>query len=286
VAQGTPAGLKSYLAGQMMGRSSTARAMPEAAVEVRELSKSFGAFKAVDGVSFSISKGEIFGFVGPNGAGKSTTIRMLTGLLPPTSGIGRVAGFDTAREMDQVKARIGYMSQRFSLYDDLTVAENIDFYAGVYGVTGKRLRQRKQWILGMAGLTERENSLTRDLSAGWKQRLALGTALVHEPEILFLDEPTSGVDPASRRSFWELIHQLAADGVAVLVTTHSMDEAEQCDRLALIYKGKLVAIGPPAELKRHHGGATLLEAEAAPSLEDVFVSLVEQIDRKSGESQA
>ena len=218
------------------------------------LSRVFGSFKAVDGISFSVQAGEIFGFLGPNGAGKSTTIRMLCGLLTPSSGSGTVAGFDIATQSEAIKERIGYMSQRFSLYEDLTVAENIEFYAGIYGVTGDRFRQRRAWILEMAGLTERENSLTGELSMGWKQRLALGTAVVHEPGILFLDEPTSGVDPVSRRRFWDLIHDVAESGVTVFVTTHFMDEAEHCDRMALIYQGRIIAMGSSSELKAEAGG--------------------------------
>ncbi len=244
-----------------------AASMSDIKVRVRNLVKIFGSFKAVDDVSFDVSKGEIFGFLGPNGAGKSTTIRMLCGLLTPTSGSGTVAGFDIMSESEQIKEHIGYMSQRFSLYEDLTVAENIEFYAGIYNVKRNRFRERKQWILEMAGLTERENSLTGELSMGWKQRLALGTAIVHEPEILFLDEPTSGVDPISRRRFWDLIYEVASGGVTVFVTTHFMDEAEHCDRLALIYRGKRIAMGSPKELKEDFGGNMLLEVSATPVLE-------------------
>jgi len=239
---------------------------PQIAVDVSHLCKRFGEFMAVNDISFSVARGSIFGFLGPNGAGKSTTIRMLCGLLVPTSGSGHVAELDIRTQSEAIKERIGYMSQRFSLYEDLTVSENIEFYGGIYGVKGERLRQRKQWILEMAGLAGREDSLTAELSMGWKQRLALGVAVAHEPEILFLDEPTSGVDPISRRQFWDLIHDVAAGGVTVFVTTHFMDEAEHCDRLALIYRGRMIAIGSPGELKADLGGNTLLEISASPVL--------------------
>jgi ABC-2 type transport system ATP-binding protein len=237
---------------------------PEPAVVVQELVKTFGDFTAVDRISFTVPRGEIFGFLGPNGAGKSTTIRMLCGLLLPSGGTGRVAGFDILRESEQIKTHIGYMSQKFSLYEDLTVEENIDFYAGIYGVDGARFQARKAWILEMANLTTRTRSLTGALAAGWKQRLALGCALVHEPEILFLDEPTAGVDPISRRNFWDLIYNVAGQGVTVFVTTHYMDEAEHCDRLGLIYGGRLIALGGPLELKARHMSGTLLEVVAHP----------------------
>jgi ABC-2 type transport system ATP-binding protein len=236
----------------------------EQAVSVEGLVKRFGKFTAVDGITFSVPKGEIFGFLGPNGAGKSTTIRMLCGILTPSEGTGRVAGFDIVRESESIKERIGYMSQKFSLYDELTVVENIEFFAGIYGVSRKRLEERKEWILEMAGLTDRTGSLTRNLSVGWKQRLALGCAVVHEPEVLFLDEPTSGVDPVSRRGFWELIYDVAGQGVTVFVTTHYMDEAEHCDRLGMIYQGRLVALGSPAELKDLYTAGTILEVRAEP----------------------
>ncbi|NLN74901.1 MAG: ABC transporter ATP-binding protein [Armatimonadetes bacterium] len=241
--------------------------VPDIIVQVQNLVKQFGSFKAVDDVSFDVYKGEIFGFLGPNGAGISTTIRMLCGLLTPTSGTGSVAGLDIMSQSEQIKARIGYMSQRFSLYEDLTVAENIEFYAGIYNVRGDRFRRRREWILEMAGLVDHQDSLAGVLSMGWKQRLALGTAVVHEPEILFLDEPTSGVDPISRRQFWELIHEVAGVGVTVFVTTHFMDEAEHCDRLTLIYRGKRIAMGAPKELKADFAGNTLLEIAATPVLD-------------------
>lgn len=221
-----------------------------AAVEIDNLVKAFGDFIAVDHVSLSVQKGEIFGFLGPNGAGKSTVIRMLCGLLSPTSGRALVSGHDVAREPDLVKKTIGYMSQKFSLYDGLTVEENIDFFSGVYGIPKERRKERKAYVLRMAGLEERRRSLTRLLSGGWKQRLALGCAILHEPPILFLDEPTSGVDPVARRGFWDLVYQLSADGQTIFVTTHYMDEAEYCHRVGLMYAGKVVALGAPAELKR------------------------------------
>jgi ABC-2 type transport system ATP-binding protein len=237
------------------------------AVAVADLVKRFGDFTAVDRVSFTVPRGEVFGFLGPNGAGKSTTIRMLCGILLPTAGAGRVAGFDITTQPEQIKQRIGYMSQRFSLYEDLTVTENIEFYGGVYGVAPRRLAGRKQWILEMANLVDRAGSLTGTLAAGWKQRLALGCAVVHEPEVLFLDEPTAGVDPVSRRSFWELIYTVAGQGVTVFVTTHYMDEAEHCDRIGLIYGGRLIALASPADLKRRFAAGTLVEIVAAPVME-------------------
>jgi len=219
------------------------------AVEARELSRSFGDFVAVDAVSFEVRPGEVFGFLGPNGAGKTTTIKMLTGLLAPTSGEARVAGFDLARETEAVKASIGYMSQLFSLYGDLTVAENVSFFGGLYGVTGDRLEERRDWVLAMAGLEEAADRLVVELPLGFKQRLALGCAVLHEPPILFLDEPTSGVDPISRRGFWDLIYALAEAGTTVFVTTHYMEEAEYCHRLALMNRGRLIALDTPSGLK-------------------------------------
>jgi ABC-2 type transport system ATP-binding protein len=219
------------------------------AVVVRDLEKRFGGFVAVNRVSFEVARGEIYGFLGPNGAGKSTTIRMLCGILAPSGGTGSVAGFDIRHQAEQIKANIGYMSQRFSLYEDLTVEENIDFYGGIYRIPRAKKAARKEWVLEMAGLQEHRHSRTAILSGGWKQRLALGCAILHEPPIIFLDEPTSGVDPISRRRFWELIYEMAGHGVTVFVTTHYMDEAEYCDRLGLIYRGELIANGPPEVLK-------------------------------------
>jgi ABC-2 type transport system ATP-binding protein len=245
------------------------------AVSLNNLTKRFGEFTAVDRVSLTVPRGQIFGFLGPNGAGKSTTIRMLCGILPPTSGEGRVAGFDIATEPERIKENIGYMSQRFSLYEDLTVEENIAFYAGVYRLPPAKRQERTEWVIEMAGLTERRTSKAGELSGGWRQRLALGCAILHEPPIVFLDEPTSGVDPLSRRKFWELIYTLAEGGVTVFVTTHYMDEAEYCDQLALIYRGELVAVGTPEELKQERAAGGAL-----PSLEDVFIGLIEERDRK------
>lgn len=220
------------------------------AIAVQELTKAFGSFVAVDRISFTVYEGEIFGFLGPNGAGKSTTIRMLCGLLVPTSGSGTVAGFDILREAAAIKAHIGYMSQRFSLYEDLTVEENLLFFGGVYGLTPAHLQERAHTVLQQVGLWERRRDLTRQLALGLRQRLALASALLHQPPILFLDEPTSGVDPISRRNFWEMIYQLAREGITVLVTTHYLEEAEFCDRLMLIYQGRLIAQGTPLELKQ------------------------------------
>jgi ABC-2 type transport system ATP-binding protein len=219
------------------------------AVSVRDLERRFGSFVAVNRVSFDVARGEIFGFLGPNGSGKSTTIRMLTGILAPSGGAATVAGFDVRTEAEKIKAYIGYMSQRFSLYEDLTVEENIDFYSGIYRIPRDRRQERKEWVLGMAGLAEHRASRTAILSGGWKQRLALGCAVLHEPPVIFLDEPTSGVDPLSRRRFWDLIYDLSAKGVTVFVTTHYMEEAEYCDRIGLIHRGDLIAIGTPRELK-------------------------------------
>ena len=309
------------------------------AVTLRDLERRFGDFVAVERISLEVRQGEIFGFLGPNGAGKSTTIRMLCGLLEPSGGQGTVAGLDIRTRREEIKRRIGYMSQKFSLYDDLTVEENIDFFSGIYGIPRDRRAARKAWVLEMAHLEAHRASLTGPLPGGWKQRLSLGCALLHEPPVLFLDEPTSGVDPASRRAFWDLIYGLAGGGVTVFVTTHYMEEAEYCDRLALIYRGQLIAMGTPTELKeravpdqvlrvaceRPEGALELLSAQPGvrdaalfgreihllaeeaerlapalqklleaegwspssveritPSLEDVFVSLIEAKDRESG----
>jgi len=221
----------------------------DAAVRVSDLSRRFGDFVAVDRVSFAVKPGEIFGFLGPNGAGKSTVIRMLCGLLTPSSGSGSVAGFDISRASEDIKRRIGYMSQKFSLYEDLSVDENISFYGGVYGLSGQALEEKRRWAAAMSGLENAGDRLTGLLSGGWKQRLALACAILHEPSIVFLDEPTSGVDPLSRRRFWDLILDLSGQGVTVFVTTHYMEEAEYCDRVALIFRGKMIALGTPLELK-------------------------------------
>jgi ABC-2 type transport system ATP-binding protein len=220
------------------------------AIDVRHLTRRFGSFVAVDDVSFEVRTGEIFGFLGSNGAGKSTTIRMLCGLLKPTSGNATVGGVDVTRDPEGVKRRIGYMSQRFSLYELLTVDQNITFYGGIYGLDGAALARRRAFVIEMAGLEGREQTLARDLAGGWRQRLALGCAILHEPAILFLDEPTGGVDPLSRRHFWRLIDDLSQSGVTVLVTTHYLDEAERCHRVALIHAGRLAAIGTTAEVKK------------------------------------
>ncbi len=231
------------------------------AVEIEGLVKTFGSFTAVDHISLQVKKGEIFGFLGPNGAGKSTTIRMLCGILAPSSGKGKVGGFDIFKQPEKIKEHIGYMSQKFSLYEDLTVQENLDFFAGIYRLPRRVNEERKKWALHMAGLSDRRESLTRNLAGGWKQRLALGCAILHEPSILFLDEPTSGVDPLSRRSFWDLIYEMAGREVTVFVTTHYMDEAEYCGRLALIDQGKIIALGTPAELKTNDMQEAVWELE-------------------------
>jgi len=245
------------------------------AVEVERLEKRFGGFTAVDRVSFQVRRGEVFGFLGPNGAGKSTTIRMLCGILRPSGGAGYVAGFDLFTQPEQIKANIGYMSQRFSLYQDLTVEENIDFYSGVYRIPPEKKRRRKQWVIEMSGLERHRRRPTAVLSGGWKQRLALGCAILHEPPIVFLDEPTAGVDPISRRRFWDLIYELAAGGTTIFVSTHYMDEAEYCDRLGLIYRGQLIALNTPRALKTAMQG----DDGSLPSLEDVFIARIEDCDR-------
>jgi ABC-2 type transport system ATP-binding protein len=233
-------------------------------VEVANLVKRFGSFVAVDRINLEVRKGEVFGFIGPNGAGKSTTIRILCGLLKPTSGRAIVAGFDVSRNPEAVRQNIGYMSQKFSLYNDLTVIENIRLFAGLYSVPQKFLQARIEWALTMANLKGQENLITGTLPGGWKQRLALGCAVLHKPPIIFLDEPTSGVDPITRRQFWDLIHQMAEEGVTVFVTTHYMEEAEYCNRLALIFRGRIVALGTPSELKRDSMKGELLLVECAP----------------------
>jgi ABC-2 type transport system ATP-binding protein len=222
----------------------------DAVIQVEGLSRRFGAFVAVDGVTFDVRRGEVFGFLGSNGAGKTTTIRMLCGLLAPSAGRAMVDGIDVRQNPEGVKRRIGYMSQRFSLYELLTVDQNIRFYAGLYGLTGERFERRRRFAIEMGGLAGRERDLAGHLSGGWRQRLALGCALLHEPPILFLDEPTGGVDPVSRRAFWRLIDDLARGGTTVLVTTHYLDEAERCDRVAIIHAGRLAALGTTRELKQ------------------------------------
>jgi ABC-2 type transport system ATP-binding protein len=237
------------------------------AVKVDNLTKTYGELVAVNSVSFDIKKGEIFGLLGPNGSGKSTTIRMLCGVITPSGGSGTVLGYDIATETESIKSRIGYMSQKFSLYSDLTVDENLDFYGRIYGVEGKKLQNRKADMVIMANLKGRENELARNLSGGWKQRLALGCALVHDPDFLVLDEPTAGVDPFSRREFWRTIMELSKTGITTLVTTHYMDEASLCDRIAFIYDGDIISIDTP-------GGH--LERSGLSSIEEVFISYVEE----------
>ena len=267
------------------------------AIEVRDLTRRFGDFVAVDRLTFSVKSGEIFGFLGANGAGKSTTIRMLCGLLAPSSGTASVGGIDVGRDPEGVKRRIGYMSQRFSLYEQLTVDQNITFFAGIYGLDRRRLEQRREYVIRMAGLEGRQRTKAIDLAAGWRQRLALGCAILHQPPILFLDEPTGGVDPLSRRRFWNLIGQLSNSGVTVLVTTHYLDEAEHSDRVAIIHAGKLAALGTVDELKSRvqesrvpkgpayatnitkpdpSGSGDFGAQRTEPSLEDVFFSVVAQ----------
>jgi len=232
-------------------------------IEVKNLTKKFGAFTAVDSVSFDVEQGQIFGFLGANGAGKSTTIRMLCGLLAPTSGEAKVAGFDVLTQTEQVKRSIGYMSQKFSLYNDLTVEENLNFFGGVYGLSKSKLEERKTYALGMSHLTEERSRLTGTLSAGFKQRLALSCSIIHEPKVVFLDEPTGGVDPVMRKSFWELINTLSDEGTTILVTTHYLDEAEFCNEIIMIDSGKLVARGSPHELKTEYIKVPILEVECS-----------------------
>jgi ABC-2 type transport system ATP-binding protein len=241
--------------------------MNDWAVETDDLVKTFGSFIAVDHVSLRVSKGEIFGFLGPNGAGKSTTIRMLCGLLTPTSGKALVRNLDVAIVPEQVRRNIGYMSQKFSLYDDLTVEQNIDFFAGMYGVPRDLRQQRKQHVLEMANLTERRTALTATLSGGWKQRLALGCAILHNPPVLFLDEPTSGVDPIARAAFWDLIREMARTDHTIFVSTHYMDEAEYCHRLALMYRGRVIALGAPADLRAELSTHILLQLDTSAPLD-------------------
>lgn len=236
-------------------------------IEIKQLTKIFGDHVAVNSISFDVTGGEIFGFLGSNGSGKSTTIRMICGILTPSSGTGTVLGFDIYSEAEKIKQNIGYMSQKFSLYEELTVDENLNFYAGIYGLNSDQTRERKAEIIELAGLEGRENFQAKMLSGGWKQRLALGCALIHRPKLLFLDEPTAGVDPVARRIFWEIIKYLAKSGITVFVTTHYMDEAELCDTIGFIHNGRLTAYGTPEQLKEKHGHKTL---------EDVFISFVGQ----------
>ena len=252
------------------------------AITVNDLTRRFGDFVAVDHLTFEVRRGEIFGLLGSNGAGKSTTIRMLCGLLEPTSGTATVDGIGVSRDPEGVKSRIGYMSQRFSLYERLTVDQNIRFFAGIYGLTGARLERRRRFVIEMAGLEGREQTRAADLAGGWRQRLGLGCAILHEPPIVFLDEPTGGVDPLSRRQFWDLIDRLSASGVTVLVTTHYLDEAEHCHRLAIIHAGRLAAIGSTEELKRVFAGRSILEIRAASPVEAMrLLDQMPEVDKTS-----
>ncbi len=246
------------------------------AIQTIDLTKKFDGFTAVNRINFTVKRGEIFGFLGPNGAGKTTTMRMLMGLIAPTSGAATVLGHDVVKETAAIRQRIGYMSQRFSLYNDLTVVENLNFFGGTYGVRNQHLRARKEAILEMAGLNGREKELTKNLSGGWRQRLALGCAILHEPELLFLDEPTAGVDPISRRDFWDLLYVLADQGKTIFVTTHYMDEAEHCHRLSFIQRGRLVAIGSPEEIKREKMRGEVLEVDC--SAPDVAMKTLREAD--------
>ena len=253
-------------------RSAVTKGNETPAISVHGLTKSFGDFTAVDGIDIEVSRGEIFGFLGPNGSGKTTTIRMLTGTLRPQAGTALVLGEDVVRHPERVQRRIGYMSQKFSLFEDLTVDENLKFYAGVYDLPAEEFAAQREYVLTMADLVGREDELTRNLSVGWRQRLALGAATIHSPELLFLDEPTSGVDPVARRHFWDLLYDLANRGVTLFVTTHYMDEASHCHRLAFMYRGQLIAEGSPSEIRAAHA-----PADQGPStIESAFVNLVTQ----------
>jgi len=239
------------------------------AVEAHDLTRKFGEFTAVDKVSFNVGRGEVFGFLGANGAGKSTTIHMLTGILTPSGGTGTVAGYDIIREQEKIRQNIGYMSQKFSLYEDLTVEENLSFYGGVYGMSSQEMRRERKHLYNRLGLGEISTRLVRSIPLGWKQRTSLACAIQHSPQILFLDEPTGGVDPVNRRAFWDIIYDLSEQGVTVFVTTHYMDEAEYCERISIMHSGVLLTIGSPTELKKRHGMKTI---------EDVFVTIVRNAD--------
>lgn len=259
-------------------------AAAEPAISLRGLTKTFGDFTAVDGIDLDVPRGQIFGFLGPNGSGKTTTIRMLTGTLRPRAGTARVLGVDVVRHPDRVKRRIGYMSQKFALFEDMTVDENLRFYAGVYDLPAERFAAQREYVLRMADLVGREDELTRNLSVGWRQRLALGAATIHSPELLFLDEPTSGVDPVARRQFWDLLYDLASRGVTLFVTTHYMDEAAHCNRLAFIYRGRIIADGSPSEIRSEHMDQRILDIstpdvdavlpwlEAADDVQEAYLS--------------
>ncbi len=242
-----------------------------AVIEVDHLVKRFGAFTSVDDLSLSVKQGEVFGLLGSNGAGKTTAIRVLCGLLAPTSGSARVLGIDVAKDPEALKHKIGYMTQRFSLYDDLSVIQNLRFFGGVYGLRGAAMRERESWAIATAGLHGKEDLITRSLPGGWKQRLALACAVLHGPRVVFLDEPTGGVDPISRRRFWTLIDQMAGEGITLIVTTHYLDEAERCDRIALMHAGRLVAHGSVAELKEVFAGRVLLEVACGRPLDAQFL---------------
>jgi len=241
----------------------TTPASNPAAISIQGLTRTFGSFTAVDHIDLEVPTGQIFGFLGPNGSGKTTTIRMLTGTLRPTSGQIHVLGHDVLRHPREVQPRIGYMSQRFALFEDLTVDQNLKFYAGIYNLPDERFQAQRAYVLEMADLVGRENELTSNLSVGWRQRLALGAATIHDPELLFLDEPTSGVDPVARRQFWDLLYDLAARGVTLFVTTHYMDEAAHCNRLAFIYRGRIIADGSPTELRTEHGQNRIYDVSVA-----------------------
>ena len=250
-------------------------------LEVEGLTKKFGDFIAVDHVSFTVKPGEVFGYLGPNGSGKTTTIRMLCGLLTPNEGSAKIMGIDVLKNREQVKPLIGYMSQKFSLYDDLTVLENLQFYAGVYEVPEDEEKKRIGEILQLAGLEERPNTLTSELSGGWRQRLALGCSMLHRPKLMFLDEPTSGVDPVARREFWDLIYEMASQGTTIFITTHYMDEAEHCNRTAFMYRSKLMALDTPAGLKSKYLHGAAWDLEARPLLETV-----DELSQMDGIAQA
>lgn len=243
----------------------------EYAISIKNLTKKFGSFTAVNGISFDIPRGKIFGFLGPNGSGKSTTIRMICGVLTPTSGEGKVMGYDLIKDTEKIKQNIGYMSQKFSLYEDLTVEENLDFYGNIYMMPKALLKERKKQLIEMANLKGKEKSLAGTLSGGWKQRLALGCSLIHNPSLLILDEPTAGVDPVSRREFWHSITQLVSEGITVLVTTHYMDEASVCDIIGFIYNGDLITVDTPQELYTRHN---------TQNLEDIFIYYVKELTNK------
>ena len=247
--------------------------MPEPAIYTEDLTKVFGTFTAVDKISLQVEQGEVFGFLGANGAGKTTAMKMLTGLLNPTSGTAKVSGFDVYSQAEQIKKNIGYMSQKFSLYDDLTVQENIRFYGGIYGLSDKKLKSKSDELINSVGLLDIRRSLVRSLPLGWKQKLAFSISILHEPKIVFLDEPTGGVDPVTRRQFWEKIYEASSRGITVFVTTHYMDEAEYCNRLSIMVDGKIKAMDSPENLKRRH---------SVSSIEELFIKLARSAKRGDG----